>query len=218
MKVLMLVWFICYVGLSQGLGQIQDDSLVEKGLTRERLFFSVGLGGTVVNANTDIDSRFARESGSGRTNIGVAISLRAGYAINTHWAIYCQRLQNRVSEKIAIGDHGNYKFSYGLTGLGTTYYRKSTSPSQFYNASIGLATRRDIEIGETGTGVGFSLGSGYQFANRWSIEANIIYGNAKESDYWQSQFWSTQITVNYLWFKSFQEARLKKVAKTFYNK
>ncbi len=222
--VLGMVLIIGNVSVAQSIEQKGNDSTVVSGLAREGLFFSFGLGGSVVSASPSIGSDFPRETGSGWTNLGLSSSIKIGYAINTHWVIYYQSLASLVTESTLENDMTsprNSLFAYGLSGLGATYFTNKTSPSHYFNASVGLASRRDMEVmwdyAESGNGLGFSIGTGYQFADRWSVEANLIYGNVKGKpvydDPWKSQYWSTQVSINYVWFRSFKKNRWKRLGK-----
>jgi hypothetical protein len=223
--ILGMVLIIGNVSVAQSIEQKGNDSTVVSSLAREGLFFSFGLGGSIVSASPSSEAEFPRETGSGWTNLGAAISFKIGYGINTHWIIYYQSLVNLVTESTLENEWTplrNSLFSYGLSGVGATYFINKTSPSHYFNASVGLTNRTDTEvkwwdIPESGNGLGFSIGTGYQFADRWSVEANLIYGNVKGKpiydDPWKSQFWSTQVSINYVWFKSFKKNRWKRLGK-----
>jgi len=218
MNALLLQLVISFGVMSISFGQSLQKTASPQGTPRERLFFSIGLGGSVVTSSARIQPQNTSETIFNETNIGPGTSFRIGHAINTNWIIYYQNYVSYAGET-TLENRGtaprNSIFSYGLTGIGVTKFQKATSPSAYFSASFGLAGRQDFETiykyAEKGMGWGLSIGTGYQFADRWGIESTLVYGRIKGrpqyDDPWQNRFWMVQIGLNYIWFKSFKEAR-----------
>jgi len=225
MKVIPIISLVIVFSVTLVGGQIQNDSIPGNGVNREGMFVSIGLGGTWLNTQSTIDNESLRLSKYKESNFAEILYFKIGHAINTNWTIYGQLQWLTVDEHTlenARSSSGHIsEFIYIMAGLGTTFYHRKTGPSLYHNVSVGLATRENLNTlrfnPETGNGWCFSVGTGYQFANRWSVEANLFFakvkGKPKNYDHWETQLWSPQITVHYMWYRSFKKARLMKLGK-----
>ncbi len=63
-----------------------------------------------------------------------------------------------------------------LTGFGTTYMFKPTTPTPFVNGAIGLAIGGDIvQTSNPDRGIGFSVGGGYELRRRLFVDGTAMF-------------------------------------------
>jgi hypothetical protein len=215
-----ILWVLWLFNCNAVFAQVNGDSKHGNGLEREGMYVNIGLGGGLLKTTSNAESDHPLHSNYDESNFLPAGFFKIGHAVNTNWSIYAQLTSVTVDEQILENarSHHDSEFFYIMPSLGVTYYVNETRPSLYFNTSIGYTYREDINTlrdpPESGGGLGFSIGAGYQFANRFAVEGNLLFGKvAGSSDkhhQWDTQYLFPQITVHYLWYKSFKKARLKK--------
>lgn len=90
--------------------------------------------------------------------------------------------------------------TFGVGGLGISYYFFPTAPSGYATASLGFATvTYPFEHGasEPDLGLGLGMGIGWEFTPHLSLEANLVSGSTSYNGYERPQ-WSLKVTLNAL--------------------
>ena len=139
----------------------------------ERKGFIVGIGGGVGFPRVGFDFN----SGSNFSFTGdpsVVTDFKIGYAASDQLLLYYRN--------IATFANDFPKSVLTLSGFGTKYMFSPTSPSGYVNGAVGVAAGGYIDFGEgtfsnLDSGVGFSLGGGWEFARHFSIGGDIVILN-----------------------------------------
>jgi len=152
---------------------------------RDRFVIGVGLG---VGTNTMSVDGFSNES---TTETGVSTDLRLGGQINPNLIVYYRN---------TVVFHGADRVDLvasGISGIGATYI---LTDSQIHIMGlIGIAALSAISDGSSAseTGLGFAGGVGYEFSDRWIVDAGFLIGRPGEDGFTTnvSQF---KVGVNFL--------------------
>jgi len=131
---------------------------------RDRFVIGVGIG---VGTNTLGDDSPASES---TTETGVSTDLRLGGQINPNLLVYY-----RNTVVFHGGDRVDLVAS-GISGIGATYI--PTDSKLHIMGLIGIAGLSFISDGSTAgeTGLGVAGGVGYEFSDRWIVDAGLLIG------------------------------------------
>ena len=131
---------------------------------RDRFVIGVGLG---VGSNTLSDDSPNSES---LTETGVSTDLRLGGQINPNLIVY---YRNTV---VFHGADGVDLVASGVSGIGATYI--PTDSKLHIMGLVGIAGLSFISDGSTDgdTGLGVAGGVGYEFADRWIVDAGFLIG------------------------------------------
>jgi hypothetical protein len=146
-----------------------------------------GLGGVSMNVLDE-------ENGYSGTDFGLHTDFRFGWAFDNDRFMLIV-VWNAMNWFVVRSAETEEFILSGITGVGFSYYFKSTSPSLYVNAGIGLATVRSLDISptsETGlrkdNGLGLMGGVGYEFRPHWSVELFTMYGFPGSGNYSVSSF------------------------------
>jgi len=119
------------------------------------------------------------ESSENITKGGISMVGKTGYAPNNHLMILLLSPGVYFQEEV---DSDNKIVMNGLYSLCVSYYLSEFHPSFYFDAGVGLAMRyfpfeleKDIEDLHMRFGIGGTLGVGYEFIHRWSVESNLFY-------------------------------------------
>jgi hypothetical protein len=110
---------------------------------------------------------------AGTTSDGAVVTdLSIGYAPSDQVLIY-------YSNQVAWSRNLRYNI-VGVTGMGVTYMVRPTAPSPFVRGSVGGGIAADVDFGSGSvsrddTGLGLTLGGGYEFARHWSVEGGAMF-------------------------------------------
>lgn len=154
--------------------------LLLSGGERQGFIFSLDLGYGFTKYPERMQYWSPAESSENITKGGISMVGKTGYAPNNHLmilllspGIYFQEEANS-DKKIVMN---------GLYSLGISYYLKEFHPSLYFDAGVGLAIWyfpfefEDIEDLDMHFGIGGTLGVGYEFTHRWSVESNLSYNH-----------------------------------------
>jgi opacity protein-like surface antigen len=119
------------------------------------------------------------ESSENITKGGISMVGKIGYAPNNHVMILLLSPGIYFHEEV---ESDTKIVMNGLASLGVSYYLNEYHPSLYFDAGAGLAMRyfpfefgEDIEDLDMRIGFGGTLGVGYEFTHRWSVEGNLSY-------------------------------------------
>lgn len=138
--------------------------------------FLFGLGGGAGTHRAPI-SRFF-EAGT-TSELAIITDLSLGYAPTDQVLIY-------YSNQVAWSRSTQYDV-VGVTGVGVTYMMSRSSPSPFVRGSIGGGIVADVDyvsggVSSNNTGLGLTLGGGYEFARHWSVEGGAMFVRASNGN------------------------------------
>ena len=190
-------------------------------IPKKGIFFSYGIGGGFIRSDQQ-----SPDINRTHQSAGISRVAKLGYAINPRWSVYYLELATFSNEETLENSFTTPKksiFGNTLMGLGATYYFRELHPTYYVNFGIGIGFRRNMEVvrktAEKGNGFAFSIGGGYQFANRWGAELNLYQIPHIESaentfdESWEAQVFVVQFTINYIWYKSYKIARMKRLGR-----
>jgi hypothetical protein len=153
--------------------------LLLSGGERQGFIFSLDLGYGFIKYPEKMQYWSPAESSLNITKGGISTVGKFGYAPNNHLMILLLSpgiyfLEETDSDKKIVLN--------GLSSLGISYYLNEYHPSLYFDGGVGLAIRyfpfeleKDIEDLDMHFGIGGTLGVGYEFAHRWSVESNVYY-------------------------------------------
>ncbi len=154
-------------------------ALLLAGGERQGFIFSLDLGYGFTKYPEKMQYWSSPESSENITKGGISMVEKIGYAPNNHLMILLISPVIYFQEEV---DSDRKIILNGLQGLGISYYLKEFHPSFYFDAGVGLAMRyfpfefeEDIEDLDMHLGVGGTLGVGYEFTHRWSVESNLFY-------------------------------------------
>jgi hypothetical protein len=146
---------------------------------RQGFIFSFDLGYGFTKYPKKMQYWSTAESSENITKGGISMIGKTGYAPNNHLmillispAIYFRKEVN--SDRKILENM--------LYALGISYYLNEFHPSFYFDAGLGLAMwwlhyefEEDIEDLDIHLGIGGTVGVGYEFTHRWSVESNLSY-------------------------------------------
>lgn len=163
---------------------------------KERNGFLIGLGFGAQNTSTTVSTTNGNTATSDDVSeSGTAFSFRIGGGIGRKTTLYFLSQANSDSEA-----------TYGLTGLGGTYYFKESGPSLYLHGGVGLGTIVfDEPFVSDGRGGAAMFGIGYEPTRGLHLDLNFMSIQAENSttfidpdvDY---DIFTTQFMVGYTWF------------------
>ena len=65
----------------------------------------------------------------------------------------------------------------GMSAVGVSYFLEPEAPSVFFTGALGLGVLLDSESSTSESGVGYTVGVGYEFAKNWILEATYMKAN-----------------------------------------
>jgi hypothetical protein len=142
---------------------------------RKGFIFGLGAGGGIHRAPV-----FPGFSAAGNTSEGAVITdLSIGYAPTDQILVY-------YSNQVAWSRSIRYDL-VGVTGVGVTYMFSPSSPSAFLKGSVGGGIVADVDfdsgrVDSNDTGLGLTIGGGYEFARHWSIEAGAMFARLENGN------------------------------------
>ncbi len=119
------------------------------------------------------------ESSEDKIKGGISMIGKIGYAPNNHLMILLISPSVYFRKEV---DSDKKIIDNMLFALGISYYLNEFHPSVYFDVAVGLAmwwlpyeTEGNIEDLDIHLGMGGTLGVGYEFTHRWSIESNFHY-------------------------------------------
>jgi hypothetical protein len=153
-------------------------TLVLSGGERQGFIFSLDLGYGFARYPEKMQYWSSPESSEDITKGGISMVGKMGYAPNNHLMILL--LEPAIYFRKEV-DSDRKIINNGLYALGISYYLNEFHPSFYFDAGIGLASWSFfLELEEdldSHFGVGGTLGVGYEFTHRWSVESNLLYNH-----------------------------------------
>ncbi len=132
-------------------------------VSANRKGFIVGIGGGGAFHRSPAFSTLGQE-----WNFAVLTDFKIGYAATDQVLLH-------YSNRVAFTTAAAYDV-VGVTGFGTTYMFKPTTPSAFVNGAVGFAVGGDIiNTSSPDRGTGFSVGGGYEFRRRLSVDGTVMF-------------------------------------------
>ncbi len=161
---------------------------------RKGFILGFGVGPSYLNTSVKFNDG-SRENIFNKATFLTDFTIGAG--INEKLLIYYSSKVRWFSEEGFDGD--NIVLTYGLGGLGATYFLSETIISPFVTAGIGFSSMNAPfeEDVEAETGIGLYIGGGYQFKNHFLVQANLGYGNDGD-DIFPFRTFTFDVSVNYL--------------------
>lgn len=86
----------------------------------------------------------------------------------------------------------------GMSAFGASYFLEPTAPSFFFSGAIGIGVVMDSDADESESGVGFTLGIGYEFSKNWILEGT--YMSAKVDEVGEVDLTASNLAVTISWF------------------
>ena len=122
--------------------------------------------------------------GGGENKLAIVTDFNIGYAPSDQLLLY-------YSNKVAFTTDDRVD-GVSVTGFGTTYMLRRTSPTPFVSGSIGVgATGTFIGSSSAETGRGYGIGGGYEFARHLSLNGDALFvrlGNGQNHTVYQASF------------------------------
>lgn len=169
---------------------------------RRGFLVGVGIGTQSTDATMDMDNGFERFEGD-VSESGTALSFRIGGGLSDRSTLYVTRRHN----------FGEDDVSYGLTGIGASYYFTTSGPSFYVHGGLGAG---EISFGGPDEGIGDGrgraamFGAGMETARGLHVEMTFMNVQASgtvdipgsgidplDVDY---DIGTTQFTIGYTWF------------------
>lgn len=113
--------------------------------------------------------RFGRITSIGSANsLTIPTNVFVGYAASDQIVLfYSNRANFTTSDRYDV---------LGVTGFGTTYMLRRTAPTTYVTGSIGAGFGGNVVQSTVGeTGVGFSIGGGYEIRRHLSVESDALF-------------------------------------------
>jgi len=181
--------------------------LLLSGGERQGFIYSLDLGYGFTKYPEKMQYWSSPESSENITKGGISMVGKMGYAPNNHLMILLLspgiyfREETDSDKKILLN---------GLLSLGISYYLNEFHPSFYFDAGAGLAIwyfpfefEEDIEDLDIHLGVGGTVGVGYEFTHRWSVESNFSYnhfGFARDNFDISANILSCSILIRYIFY------------------
>lgn len=109
------------------------------------------------------------------SSVGLATDFKVGYAPSNQLMTY-------YSNKAGFGNGDAAYDLVAMTGFGVTYMTRPTSPTPFLTGGLGIGVGRSL-VGSSGElGLGLSVGGGYEFTRRWSIDGDVLFVRLGDTD------------------------------------
>ncbi len=150
--------------------------LLLNGGERQGLIFGPSLGYGFASYPERMQYWSSAESSENFTNGGISTTWKMGYAPNNRLMIYYAAPTINFLKEV---DSDKKIITIGLRGLGISYYLNEFHPSFYFDIGVGLAgwsflfeLQEDLD---SYSGIGGTLGVGYEFTHRWSVESNLSY-------------------------------------------
>jgi hypothetical protein len=107
---------------------------------------------------------------------------KIGWGINEQTEIFYTSKVTWFRVDNPIGD--DVTFADGLYGIGGAYSFRAWIPTWFVTGGLALSTWTAPfeENSSTWSGLGFYLGTGYEFSRHYNVEFDVIYGNPGDSE------------------------------------
>lgn len=88
----------------------------------------------------------------------------------------------------------------GFGGAGLTYLFQQQSPSPFISGGFGISSwvAPSRSSARVGTGFGFFLGVGYEFATIWNVEGDLMWGDPGPATGLRGSTLTFKVTINLL--------------------
>jgi hypothetical protein len=150
-----------------------------------RGFIIGGIGGVAVNNWHEQDDAAPDPAHRSGTNFALHTDFRVGGGFKgDKLMLYYWNIVNWLKIVEDDPDAGDLSIN-GITGVGTSYYFKTTSPSLYINAGIGTSVwYRGVSalFPDRHFGFGAMGGIGYEFARHWNVEGGVMWGRASTFD------------------------------------
>jgi hypothetical protein len=125
--------------------------------------------------------------GTGESKIAVGTDFKIGYAPSDQLLIYYSNDAAFFNYDYSVpGFEYDVLVISGLSGIGATWFLKPRAPSAYVDATIGIAAWNEIDTDdgavESMTGLGLSVGGGFEFARHWLVDADLIVGRPRDDE------------------------------------
>jgi hypothetical protein len=171
--VLLLMTLLVAVPISssaQVAGQAKGDS-DEESARRRGFIVGIGVGAGLHRPPAfPVRDRFGRvvASRGGDSKLAIATNFTVGYAPSDQVLLY-------YSNKAAFTTDDQVD-AVTVTGFGTTYMLRRSSPTPFFTGTVGVGAAGSLIGGsDAESGIGFSAGGGYEFARHFSVSGDTIF-------------------------------------------
>ena len=113
---------------------------------------------------------------------GFGGDFKIGGGINSQTLLYYSNrtLFYSLDSYDVLGNPTTYDWVNGMSAAGVSYFLNPQAPSFFFSGAVGIGVLMDREAEENESGLGVTLGLGYEFATNWIIE--VTYMTAKVAE------------------------------------
>jgi hypothetical protein len=162
---------------------------------RKGFILNLGLGPSYTNykyVNPDFPGDFSE------SKIGIGTDFKIGHAATDQLLIY---YSNDASFFSVSSEFDDVFISSGLSGVGVTYFLKPAAPSSYVDASLGFAAWNVFDTDEgsidSSTGLGLSMGGGFEFARHWLIDGDLVIGRPRGD--FDEGYNTTTLRIGVIW-------------------
>lgn len=137
--------------------------------------------GFILNLGLGVgETKYSLNGSNALSNGGIATDFKIGYAPSDQLLIYYSNDASFFTLKGAE----DFLFVSGLTAIGAKYFLEPSSPSFFVDGSLGFSVFRALEaespMSAGASGIGLSVGGGYEFARHWLVGLDLVFGRPDE--------------------------------------
>ncbi len=104
---------------------------------------------------------------SSMDEIGFGGDLKIGGGVNSQTVIY-------YTSRTLFYSVNDYSAVNGMSALGVSYFLEPQAPSVFFSGGLGLGALIDIDGQDSESGIGYTLGVGFEFVPNWTLEATYM--------------------------------------------
>jgi len=132
---------------------------------------------------------------------GFSTDFKIGAGINPQTVIYYTNRALWYAADVTnsfTGETSSVEAINGLTAAGVSYFFAPAAPTFFVSSAIGVGVLTDAEVSGSESGIGFSIGAGYEFTTNWILEAAYWNATVAKADEISLNISSLVVTVS--WF------------------
>lgn len=157
--------------------------------------FMIGVGAGLMSMSFDqtVSGTIFGDLDYSGSESGLATSFKIGGGINEQWMFF----YGRDASWFSVADS---TYASGVAGFGFHYYLKPETKSLYISGLFGISDLVSVDDNSLSrTGNGYTLGLGYEFAPRISVEGKLMMVNIEEDNYtYDSQ--TVMLLLNYIWY------------------
>lgn len=156
----------------------------------QRTGFMLGIGAGAHASDVEAEDGIILDQSSS----GFALALRVGAGVSDRFAVYFLRDGNFDGDVV-----------FGLTGVGATYYFRSSGPSAYLTGGVGFGDVSEDDI-DTDSAIGSAamFGGGFAFTQGFHLDGSIMAVSATLEDDFDNDIdhdtFSFRVMAGYNWY------------------